>query len=107
MRLENLIKNNLIKMSHNLRNNDKYWQTSVGSMLLFKVLKLLLPAYCKGKVLDVEAGQLLYKDLLTRHSFDYESLDFKQTHCDLTFVADIQNMPNIESDRYNLLVIKR
>lgn len=103
MNLKIKIKKNLEKMNYDLRNNEKYWKISAGGMTLLKELKSFLPSYCKGKILDAGAGHLLYKSLLTKYSKDYESMDFQKTHPDLTYVTDIQNMSDVNNDRYNFV----
>ncbi|HRY31078.1 MAG TPA: class I SAM-dependent methyltransferase [Candidatus Paceibacterota bacterium] len=101
--IKDLIKNNIKKMNYGLRDNWHYWKTSAGNMILFKELGALLPKYCKGKVLDAGAGNLLYKKVLTKYTADYESMDFERTHPGLTYVADIQNMLEINSGRYDFV----
>jgi SAM-dependent methyltransferase len=103
MGLKNLIKKNLEKMNYDLRDGERYWKTSAGNMVVLKELKTLLPTYCKGKILDAGAGHLLYKEFLTKYSSDYESMDFAQTHPNLSYVADIQDMKGIPSERYDFV----
>lgn len=101
--IKKLIKENIKKMNYELRDNQNYWRTSAGNMIFLKELNKLLPEYCNGKILDAGAGHLLYKKMLTQYSPDYESMDFEQTHPDLTYVADIQDMKNIDSDRFDFV----
>lgn len=103
MKLNNLIKKNIKKMNYELRDNQNYWRTSAGNMILLKEFHNLLPKYCKGKILDAGAGHLLYKKMLTKYSEDYESMDFEQTHPNLTHIADIQEMSNISSSRFDFV----
>ncbi|MFA5024714.1 MAG: hypothetical protein WC523_07250, partial [Patescibacteria group bacterium] len=103
MNLKTVIKNNLEKMNYDLRDNGMYWRIFAGGMILLRELKLLLPIYCKGKILDAGAGRLLYKGILMKYSSDYESMDFQQTNSELTYVADIQNMPIIRSNKYDFI----
>jgi|GEM_PF-1626036 len=103
MSLSFIIKKNIEKMNYDLRDNRKYWKTSAGNIIFLAYLNKLLPLYCKGKILDAGAGHLLYKNILTKYSNDYESMDFNQTHHALTYIADIQNMNIIKSNRYDFV----
>jgi SAM-dependent methyltransferase len=103
MNLNKIIKENLERMNHELREDDRYWKTSSGNMLFYEEFRTLLPKYCKGKVLDAGAGHLLYKSLLLKHSNVYESMDFQKTDSELTYVADIQDMPSIKSRNYDFV----
>ena len=62
-----------------------------------------MPLYCKGRVLDAGAGHLLYKNVIVRYSSEYESLDFEQTHPELSYIADIQNMAEVETGRFDFV----
>lgn len=98
-----LIKRNLKKMNYELRKSNLYWKTSLGNMLLLKRLNKLLPLYCRGKVLDAGAGHLLYRNILNKYPIEYESMDFEKTDPELSYVADIQKMPKIKSNRYDFV----
>src|SRR3989344_482843 len=103
LKMHKLIKQNLKKMNYDLRASGLYWKTSVSNMVLIKEFRKLFQKYAMGKVLDAGAGHLLYRDLLSKYSESYESLDFEKTHPELTYVADIQNMKNINSDSYDFI----
>lgn len=87
------IKNQNKKTSGSFIGTDKYWNKSPSNMLLQKAVEVALARYAKNKkVLDVGAGRLAYKPLVTKYTQKYVSSDFDKTHPDLDVVTDIETM---------------
>lgn len=81
--------------SRRLAGTDAFWDRSALTYSLITDLKkkCLIPDHVHGRVLDAGAGKLSYRHLAKPLASEYRSLDFKQTHPELDYVGDIQNMP--------------
>jgi SAM-dependent methyltransferase len=80
--------------SDDLSGTDAFWERSaLGYSLLVDFKKVLTPANIHGRLLDAGAGKLSYRHLVKPLISEYVSMDFKPSHPDLDYEADIQNMP--------------
>jgi len=72
-----------------------YWNSLSGSMLLIKDIKRVLSKYVNNNcnVLDVGAGRLFYRDIITIYSNNYKSMDFKKTHPDIDYIGTTSKIP--------------
>lgn len=87
------IKNGWAASSAELAGTKAFWERSALVMLLRKAVQSGLKKYGKGDVLDAGAGTLTYQNIVKKYADNYTSIDFKQTHPELDYVADIQKMP--------------
>lgn len=96
------IKTRWQKIAYDLTGTDKYWQKSPSSLNLKRSLQKALKKYAQGKLIDIGAGRLTYKDILKKYCQEYQSLDFKKTHPDLTYIEDIKNL-SLENDSFDTI----
>lgn len=90
----NKIKHNWSKSSDELSGSDAFWERSaLGLSLLVDFKKVLTKDNIRGKLLDAGAGKLSYRHLVQPLCDEYKSMDFQDTHPELDYQADIQNMP--------------
>ena len=92
------IKKNASKFSDELAGTKLFWYKSPSGILLLKDTNRLLKKFAKGKVLDVGAGRLAYKNMLLQYCKNYKSVDFKKTNEKLDYVADAQDMKKVIKD---------
>lgn len=76
-----------------------YWNISASGIAFRRIFGEVLEKYCKGKLIDVGAGNLLYKPFLESFCDSYESLDIKKSD-KLDHVQDIQDTA-LESETYD------
>ena len=81
------------RSSEDFSGTDTFWQRSAPGWLRLDLLKKLLKEYGRGKLLDAGAGTLSCRYLAKPHCEEYVSVDFKRTHPELDYVADIQELP--------------
>lgn len=88
------IKRGWADSSDELTGSPGFWERSaMGMSLLLNLQRVLTPEHIHGKLLDAGAGKLPHRYLVKKLAVDYSSLDFKPTHPELTYVADVQAMP--------------
>ncbi|MFB6116636.1 MAG: class I SAM-dependent methyltransferase [Candidatus Nanosalina sp.] len=86
--LRNRISNNIDEMQKNM--GESYWNISASGIAFRSIFNNYLEKYSEGRLLDVGAGNLLYKHLLEKYCSSYESLDVKED-AKLDYVQDIQD----------------
>ena len=70
-------------------------------MAQYDATKSALERFVRGHVIDLGAGESPFAEIVRPQSTRYDTLD---TSCDrqaVTFVADIQNMPEVDSEQYD------
>src|SRR3989338_2117524 len=87
------------RYSTDLQNSEKYWSLSALLFHRFKSLKVTIPKYAHGKLLDAGAGALNIRSLLQSHCAQYVSLDISNARGQVDVVGDIQNMPQVDSSQ--------
>ncbi len=88
------IKSNWSKSSDNLSGSDAFWERSaLGYSLLVDFKKILNKENIRGKLLDAGAGKLSYRHLVLPFCEEYKSMDVFNTHPELDYQSDIQDMP--------------
>lgn len=94
MSIYDKIKRGWAKSSDELAGTAGFWERSaMGLSLLENLRGVLIPKYIHGRLLDAGAGKLPHRYLVRKLRVEYTSLDFKPTHPELDYVADVQNMP--------------
>ena len=94
MSIYDKIKRGWAQSSDELTGRAGFWERSaMGMSLLRNIQRVLTPASIHGRLLDAGAGKLPHRYLVKKFKVDYVSLDFKPTHPELTYVADVQAMP--------------
>jgi len=68
------------------------WRLSPVRYAMYRYLQRLIPKYVEGHVLDVGAGSLLYKKILSKHALQYTSTDKYSTHELLDFQYDATDL---------------
>ena len=66
-----------------------FWRVAVDHVTIKRALSPLITQYATGRILDVGAGRLAWRDLLAAHG-DYVPSDMTATHPDITELFDIQ-----------------
>jgi len=102
MSIKKFFKDNENNISKNLIGTENYWKRSPAGIVLLKELKYMFKKYTKGKTLDAGAGKLIYKHLIKKYAYSYESVDFKNTHPDLDYVANVERLP-FKNNTYNTI----
>jgi len=69
---------------------SKYWNISASGISFRKKFSKILEDYSEGRLIDLGAGNLLYKSFLKQYCEVYESLDI-QENPNLDYVQDIQD----------------
>lgn len=87
------VKSGWAASSSELAGTAGFWERSALVMLLRRAVETKLKKFAKGDLLDAGAGTLTYRPLAKKYAKTYTSIDFKQTHPELDYVADIQQMP--------------
>jgi len=94
----NFIKNNCSDLSDKLAGRKLFWYRSASGMLLYEDINIILKKFCKGRVLDIGAGRLAYKNILLKYCKEYKSVDFKKTSEHLDYISNAQNMKKVIKD---------
>lgn len=94
MNLYDKIKRGWAQSSDELTGSAGFWERSaMGMSLLENIQRVLTAENIHGKLLDAGAGKLPHRYLVKPFHVEYKSLDFKPTHPELDYVADVQAMP--------------
>jgi SAM-dependent methyltransferase len=68
---------------------ERYWWIALQNAAFYRDMEPLVAKYAAGRALDMGAGQLAWKDLLTRHVEVYTSGDLTPGHRQLDVVFDV------------------
>lgn len=99
MKLEKLVKENISSIQQDFKEN---YPGSIASVIpLDRAFRRVIPKYSEGKLLDVGAGKMLYKNPLQDNCTSYESLDISDYE-GIDYVQDIQDM-DIEDRTYDTI----
>ena len=82
------ISKNIERMQNEM--GDKYWNISASGIFFRRKFSKILETYSEGRLIDLGAGNLLYKSFLKQYCEIYESLDIRENP-DLDYVQDIQD----------------
>lgn len=94
MSIYDKVKSGWRRASNDLAGSEGFWERSALGLSLLRNLKTVFTSeHLKGRLLDAGAGTLPHRHLVKALGVEYLSLDFKPTHPELDFVADIQSMP--------------
>ncbi len=99
--LNNIIKANRRQIDIDLQDSAKRPYFSSVYYGQYKITLPLMKQYAKGNLLDLGCGDLPFKSELEGFVSRYDSLDFFPRNDDLTYVADIQNMPIVPDEGYD------
>ena len=88
------------------------WGTKTGFRRFFSPAALALDAslrphlrrYVTGQVLDAGCGHRPYQIMIERLASGYDSLDIEERAGPVTIRADLQRMPEVPSDRYDVVL---
>ncbi len=68
---------------------DKYWWIALQNAAFYRDMAPLVPGFARGRVLDIGAGRLAWRSLLTQYAASYISCDVTKEHQDLDVVLDV------------------
>ncbi len=68
---------------------DTYWWIALQNAAFYRDMAPLIPEFTKGRVLDIGAGRLAWRNLLMRHAASYISCDVTKDHPDLDVILDV------------------
>ena len=83
--------------------SDVFWGLAVDHRSAREVLEPLIDLYARGRTLDLGAGRLVWRPLLSRHATRYVSADFAPTHPNLDLRFDIQQAFPLEDSSVHTL----
>jgi SAM-dependent methyltransferase len=69
---------------------DEFWRLSIDHRIAHRALSPLISRHVRGVVLDLGAGRMAWRALLSSKADQYVSTDAFDTHPDIDFVADVQ-----------------
>jgi SAM-dependent methyltransferase len=72
---------------------ESYWKLTPEQIALHGVLVSMIAHHAQGKVLDLGAGKLVYKNFLQEKGNTYISMDATPTHPDLNLVGTGEKIP--------------
>ncbi len=93
-----------LRYSKDLVGDRRYWSLSALTLTELRAMEAVFPRYVKGSTLDVGAGTLNLKALVTSFSSDYTSLDIEKRHEDIDLVADAQQMTAVSDGSFHTVV---
>lgn len=98
------IKHNLKHYSDRVGKTFLYWKGVSHHIELIKKYKKVFDKYIdiNSKLLDVGAGRLFYKKILSEYTNHYESIDFKKTHQELNYIGT-SSKTNRTSNSYDII----
>ena len=99
--MQGLLKRNRLKINKELTsyNSRKYFSPSSYAVSL--VTSAALSVHLYGKCIDIGCGDMPFRPLIKKHVTQYDSVDIEKRVPDVTYLADIQDMSVIASDRYD------
>ncbi len=77
------------RLNANTIGTDDYWWIGVQNAAFAQDMAPLIAGHARGRTLDVGAGRLAWRSLLTRHVASYFSGDVTREHLDLDVVFDV------------------
>lgn len=77
------------KLNDNTIGSESYWTIAVQNYSIYRDTRTLIEKYIKGRVLDIGAGSLAWKNLLCISATHYTCSDFSRTHKDLDCIFDV------------------
>ena len=83
------------------------WRRRYLSPVLFGLYAELLPClrnYATGAVLDAGCGVMPFREEMERLAASYQSLDVQRRAPEVDIIADLQDMPQVASETYDLVV---
>ncbi|NLD95141.1 MAG: class I SAM-dependent methyltransferase [Fibrobacter sp.] len=83
--------------------SQSYWTIAVQNYSLYRDTEKLIKKYIKGKLLDIGAGSLAWKNLLGTATTTYISSDFSRTHKDLDLIFDVTKPFPVASNSFDSL----
>ena len=79
-----------------------FWRLAVDHATIKRALDPMISEYAGGKILDVGAGRLAWRDLLARRG-EYISSDIEATHPDVVVLFDVQKRFPFEDGEFDTL----
>jgi len=67
---------------------DRYWSIALQNADFYADMSPIIRRYVRGRTLDVGAGKLAWRDLISQHSTAYISGDLNREHADLDVLFD-------------------
>lgn len=101
-----LIKRRWQTIANDLAGTPLYWRKTASSLLFRNRISTAIGQFARGKVIDLGAGAMNYKDMIEKTGATYHSLDYAPTETkyqkdiQLDYVGDIQNLP-IEDSQFD------
>jgi SAM-dependent methyltransferase len=77
------------RLNTNTIGTDAYWWIAVQNAAFYMDMAPLIAGHARGRTLDVGAGRLAWRSLLTQHVASYFSGDVTKEHSDLDVVFDV------------------
>jgi SAM-dependent methyltransferase len=82
---------------------DAYWTIAVQNQSIFRDTKPFVSEFIRGRTIDVGAGRLAWKRLLSHHAASCVSSDFMITHDQIDLVFDVTNKFPLKDSSFDSL----
>jgi SAM-dependent methyltransferase len=76
------------RLNSNTIGTDEYWWIGLQNAAFYRDMVPLIAGHARGRTLDIGAGRLAWRSLLSRHVDSYFSGDVTKEHADLDVVFD-------------------
>ena len=92
------------KVEERLRSRSITHTLSLARLNLRSMMASLVPAYVKGRVLEVGAGLSPYQDLLSESAGSITTVDIEDRSGEVDIIGDVQQMEGVPSESFETVI---